>query len=276
MMDFFKKDRIAVVALLIFLFFTSWWALLTLGFFGEESMMPDIFSDTYALMALFGGVWGLIISREWGGYKSVIGRAIIAFSLGLLAQVFGQLTYAYFFWVQGIDNPYPSIGDLGFFGSIPLYIYGVFSLAKASGVILTLRNWKVSLVASIIPLSALVISYFLFVDGIEIDPTQPVATFLNFAYPLGQALYVSLTVMTYLLSFKILGGLMRNRILLLLGALVTQYIADFVYLYITSRDSWISGSFSEYIYLTAYFVMTLGIIKMSSVFKELKAGISQK
>jgi len=38
----------------------------------------------------------MINSRKWGGLRSVMGKAILMFSLGLVAQEFGQLSYAFY------------------------------------------------------------------------------------------------------------------------------------------------------------------------------------
>ena len=57
-----------------------------------------------------------------------------------------------------IDVPYPSIGDIGYFGSIPLYIFGVIFLAKSMGVELSLGSFANKLKALLIPVTILSIS----------------------------------------------------------------------------------------------------------------------
>src|SRR6185503_7492659 len=119
--------------------------------------------------ALWGALWGLYLSKLWGGYKSVIGRASLIFALGLLAQAFGQNVYNYLYATQGFDiqPPYPGLGDVGFFGSVILYIYGAILLARAAGVSVSLKSFASKIQAIIIPLILLVGSYMLFLHGYE-------------------------------------------------------------------------------------------------------------
>jgi len=269
MRETLRQEWSAKVALVIFIFFTSWW-LVVQFLLGGKSPASDLFSDTYGIMALWGGLCGIFIAKRWGGIKSVMGRAILMFSLGLLAQEFGQLTYSSYYYISHIEVPYPSLGDLGYFGSIPLYIYGVVLLAKASGVEISLKSFRSRLQAIIIPLSILIISYFIFLQGYVFDWSKPLTIFLDFGYPLGEAVYISLALVAYFLSQKILGGVMRSKIVFILFALLLQYLADFVFLYKANKNIWMAGGVNDYMYLVAYFFMTWGLLQLNTVLDKLK------
>lgn len=235
-----------------------------------QSFSGDAFSDTYGIVALLGGIAGIYIAGKWGGFKSLMGRAILFFALGLLAQAFGQAVYsAYYFWL-GEEVPYPSLGDVGYFGSVLLYIYAIYCLAKVSGVRISLKSFFNKVIALLIPLALLTLSYYWFLRDYEVDSSAPLTTFLDFGYPLGQAIYIALAILTYTLSRKILGGIMKGPILFLLFALVIQYVADFVFLYQASRETWEAGGVSDYIYLTAYFLMTLALLRVGKAYKEIR------
>jgi len=264
-----KKDWSTKVALVLFTLLTVWWLFLQL-FYKAGSREHDLFSDIYGVMALWGVVWGLVIAQKWGGFKSVMGRAILFFSFGLLAQEFGQLAYSYYYYVRQIEVPYPSWGDLGYFGSIPLYIYAITLLAKASGLEISLQSFKPRLQAIIIPLCILIASYFIFLPSYVFDWSKPLNIILDFGYPLGEATYISLALVTYLLSRKILGGIMKNKIFFILFALFLQYLADFTFLYQANNQSWTAGGINDYMYLTAYFIMTLGLLQLNIVLVKLK------
>ena len=139
MWEIIKKDWAAQVAVGLFVFFTLWWGFINL-FLPRDNVLYEYFGHTYGLIAVWGGIWGFLISKGWGGAKSIMGRALIMFGLGLFAQEFGQLAYSYYIFVLKIEVPYPSIGDIGFFGTIPFYIYGSYLLAKASGVKVSLKS----------------------------------------------------------------------------------------------------------------------------------------
>jgi len=260
-----------ILVLALFLIVTFWW--LALKYFSiEDSMANEYFSVSYGLMALFGGLYGLKISKKWGGISSFIGKTIISFSIGLLLQEFGQLAYSFYSLFLGIEIPYPSIGDIGFFGSIPFYLLGTYYLSKAVGIEVLLKDNVNKLIFVLVPVISVIFVYYMFLVGYEYDWSQPVTVFLDFGYPIGQSLYVSLGLSAYILSSRFLGGYMRVRVLLLFAALVIQYCADFYFLYLVSRDLWDTAGINEYMYFFAYFVMTLSILEFNSALKNIKNG----
>lgn len=185
------------------------------------------------------------------------------FSLGLLAQEFGQLAYAYLNFYKNTPVPYPSIGDIGYFGSILLYTYGVILLAKASGVKIRLNSFSKILQAILFPLIILSLGYSFFLPGYDVAWSNPIKIFLDFGYPLGQSVYISLAILTYILSKQKLGGLMKNKILFVLIALFVQFLCDYTFLYQSSRGIWVVGGFNDYMYLVSYFLMTLALLQLN-------------
>lgn len=259
MLENIKKDLTSRLVISFYIFLTIWWIVIYIG--GTKTATVNyLYGGVYGAMSLIGGIVGIKISRQWGGTSSIMGRAIIAFALGLFFQAFGQYVFWFYNFFLHIEIPYPSIADIGYFGSIPFYSYGVILLAKASGVQLSLRKLNGQLLAILIPLTLLIISYLLFLQKYEYDLQNPIKVFLDIGYPLGQATYISLAILTYSLTRNTLGGLMKNRILLLLIALATQYLADFSFLYF--QTEYYNASFIDYIYLVAYLVMSLGLLQL--------------
>lgn len=265
MLETIKKHWQARVALLIFLFFFFWW--LWLQSLPNDSQPHLLFGETYGIMAVWGGIVGLAIAKKWGGWHSVMGKAAIMFSLGLFAQEFGQLAYAYYTNYLHIDIPYPSVGDLGFFGTIPFYIAGSLMLAKASGVKVSLRSFASKLQAVVIPALLLGLAYFLFLKEYEIDLSSPLKVFLDLGYPLGQAVYISIGILTYSLTRNMLGGVMKNKIRFFIFAFGAQFLSDYIFLYF--QDQYYAGSFIDLIYLLAYFLMTMALLQLRTVFTKL-------
>src|SRR3990167_7042955 len=129
------------ITVTLFLIFGVWWAVLYFYFHSILTEQNLYWAAMYQLIALWGGVFGLFSSRRWGGHRSLMGRGIIYFSIGLLLQSFGQSVFSYYTTILGVDIPYPSIADVGYFGSIVLYILGIASIARVSGVGMRLRNF---------------------------------------------------------------------------------------------------------------------------------------
>ncbi|MBI1839126.1 MAG: hypothetical protein HYR95_02445 [Candidatus Colwellbacteria bacterium] len=153
--QFLKNNRLARLLLVLLFVFSLWWLWLNSGVFEASELNRAIWANSYQTFAIIGGVYGLAIARRWGGFGSVMGRAIMMFAIGLLFQVFGQNVFGYYNVLGGIAIPYPSLADVGFFGSIPFYIYGIILLARASGAAISLRYLANQIQAVAIPVAGL-------------------------------------------------------------------------------------------------------------------------
>lgn len=259
------QDQKAQLFIAVFVVLLLWWVYLLLAGYTEDTQHKNlIWAASYQLIAFLGGLWGLVISGSWGGKKSVMGRSIIAFAVGLLLQTFGQTVFSVYNLFLEVAIPYPSIADIGYFGSIPFYIYGILLLAKASGVNISLQSYGKKIQAIIIPLIMLALSYYFFLRDYEYDGNGPLKAFLDFGYPLGQAIYVSIAILTYILSKKVLGGTMRGRVLFVLLALVAQYVADSNFLYQAINLTWYNGGYGDLLYMIAYTLMAFGLLHLQS------------
>jgi hypothetical protein len=264
-----RNKALYAVAFLIF-------AVVSVTFFYIHSLSLDstqslrqAWGSAYQIMALFGGVVGLCISRKWGGYKSLVGKAIFFFSIGLLLQSLGQSVNSYYNYFQNQTIPYPSFGDVGFMGSVFAYIAGSVFLARATGFQLSIRSIKGKFFAIGIPLVVLVLSYSYFLQKYIFDWTNSIKIFLDFGYPLGQAFYVSMALLALIMSREYLGGVMKRPLMFIVVALMFQYISDFTFLYQANAGTWYVGGVNDFLYFISYFLMALALINMGSVFKSI-------
>jgi len=273
MIETIKKVWQAKVAVVFFILLTGWWSV-NQFIIGNQNIRYDGFFDFgefYGYMALWGALCGMVIAKKWGGFQSVIGKAVYMFSFGLLAQEFGQLAYAWYNDIYKTPGPYPSIGDIGFFGSILFYLAGIIFLANAAGVKITLQLFAQKIQAAIIPLGMLALAYILFLQGYTFDWTNPVKIFLDFGYPFGQALYVSLALLTFLFTKNVLGGIMKNKVLFILVALFMQFLCDYTFLYQSSKGTWSVGGINDYMYFVSYFLMTFGLLQFKTIYDRLRS-----
>lgn len=271
MIQTIRKVFAAKMIFAMFLIYSVWWIYAQSTPF--ESNIRNLFSDTYTIVAFWGGISGLLIAKKWGGFKSMFGRAINMFSIGLLLETIGQLIGSYYFYVLNVDIAYPSIADLGYFGAIICYIYGAYLLAKICGVQFQMKSLKSKMMSAIFLLLFLLVPYFTFLSGYNLEEemlVNPIKVFLDFATPLGQSTFLLIAFLTYLFSREMLGGIMKNKILWILVGLSFQYIADFVFIYKDMTDTWQAGGQSEYLFLFAYTVISLAIIQLDTALKELQ------
>ncbi len=268
---FTKGKWIYFIPIAIFLFFSTWW--IYLRKFDIDSVRNDrqLWGAAYQILAFYGGIVGTFISYKWGGHKSLLGRVILAFSIGLFLQCFGQTYSSYYVYHYNVESPsYPGIGDIGFMGSVVAYIYGAIALSKISGVGVTLKKIKNKVWAFLIPLLILAGSYFFFLQGYEFDFSQKIKTILDLGYPFGQAFYVSMAILALIMSRNVLGGVMKKPMLFLIFALLFQYFADFFFLYEANAGIWYVGNINDYLYCASYFVMTLSLIQIGRSFYKIQ------
>lgn len=250
---------------------TVWWIILDPFYNGDNLIHAKyIWGSWYQIIAIFGGILGLYISKSFGGLKSFLGKSIIFFSLGLLFQSIGQSVYSYYNLFASIQAPYPSYGDIGYFGSIIWYILGVVYLARVSGVKVSFKSIHNQLLSVLLPLLLLWVSYSFFLKDYAFDWSDKLKVFLDFGYPLGQAFYLSLAILTLILSRKVLGGMMKKPVIWFLVALIMQYVSDFNFLYQANHNTWFVGSYGDFLYMFSYLIMTISIMQVSIVLKNIK------
>jgi hypothetical protein len=214
-------------------------------------------------MAFYGCICGIHVANKWGDIKTLMGRAILMFSLGLLMQTMGQLIDSIYIIYFHIPIPYPSLGEIPYFGSIPVYICAAYLLAAASGIKVNIQSYRQKILALIVPILMLGFGYFLFLQGYKFDWNNPIKIIEDFGYPLGEAIYISIALITFIFSRTILDGIMKSRAMLMLFALGAQYMADYIFVY--QSDQYFAGCYMDLLYLIAYFIMTMALLNLKSI-----------
>ncbi len=264
------KDRYTKFIIVWGALMTIWWLVLHAGTFSENQYL--IFGAVYGtIITLFVSLFGFSTAKYWGGMKSIMGKAIFFLSAGVFAQFLGQLVFSFYNIILGVEVPYPSLADIGYFGNIPLYVLGIIYLAQASGLKLSLKSFGSKLQAVFIPIIMIAISYTLFLREYDFASSDLLTMVLDFGYPIGQGLYLSIALVTYSLSVKTLGGIMRSRIVFILAAFVMQYLADFNFLYQHLVGTWYNGGYGDYLYLIAYVFMGIGLFQLRVTAQALRA-----
>ncbi len=269
--QFLENKLVYIIPIVVFAVYSIVW--LYIQKFDVESTrdMRQLWGHTYFIVSVYGGIIGLFISQKWGGYKSLLGKTILVLSIGLLLQSFGQIYSSAYVYLMDVESPpYPAIGDIGFFGSVLVYAYGVILLSKLSGFNFSIKKIHNKIWAFVIPTGMLVISYLMFLKGYEFTEVSNIQILLDFGYPLGQAFYVSIAILSLLVSRDLLGGILRKPILFLIFALILQSFSDFVFLKQAIAGTWYVGNFNDYLYLISYFVMTVSLIQLGFVFNRIK------
>lgn len=246
--------------------FLIWWILLYIKFNGDTTFINTaVWPDVYNLMAIWGVWWGFKATQRLGAIKKILGRAMVFFTIGLLLQSFGQITFSIYFNFFGIEAPYPSLADIAYLGSPILYLIGLTTFSRALGVPRNVNNMRYGTIISLTGLGIFVFSGLVIGLGTTyaFDWNEPLRIVLDFAYPLVECLCL-------ILIFAIILNQTRypqlNRSLVIVGAaLFMQYSADMLFTHLAAHDLWHGGSASELLYLIAYFLMASALVVLSKV-----------
>ncbi len=261
-----RKDKwLYATVIILFVAIAGWYVHIHGLDKSTTERLRQLWGSVYQVLAIVGCIIGFSASKKWDGYKSLIGRAIMWFSIGLLLQSFGQSVSSYYNYFENHAIPYPSLGDIGFMGSVIAYIAGALLLLKATGFQFSIHSLQKRLIAVLVPLLILVASYMFFLQGYVLDWSNTTKTILDFAYPLGQATYVSIVLIAYMTSRNYNLGAMKNPLFFLLIALAFQYFADFTFLYQANAGTWYVGGANDFLYFSAYFLMALALLVMGGV-----------
>lgn len=257
-------SRFAYWILFLYLIVLVWWIKLYVSG-STDTSEAYLFNWFYGLIALSGAIYGIKIAvNKWGGWGSVLGRGLILLPLGLLGQWFGLQVWTYYNVILKVEIPYPSLADLGYFALIPAYSLGAWMFALASGAKFSLRTSGGKIIALFIPLIAVAVAYALFVKDIGPDFENPLRMFLDFGYPLGEIIPVSIALFTLTLAGSLLGGVMRGRIVYLVGAFFFQFITEYAFIYTSGVGTYVNGGWNDLMYATSYAIMSLGLISFKN------------
>lgn len=215
-----------------------------------------------------GALVGLKNAAHWGGFGSAVGRAIIFLSLGTLTWSMGMLFWNYYIFIAKVEVPYPSLADAAFILSWPLWALGVVSLSKATGVKYALRHIKGKLLLVVIPIVAIIASYYLLVTVarggvIELDGSNGLKLFFDLFYPIGTAVILTMALTFYGLSMDFLGGKYKTPIVTLVVAFLVNFFADFTFSYTTTNETYFNGHFADFLFVTAMFLLALSLSRLS-------------
>lgn len=267
MKNFLLKNHFLHLTVFLFGLFTFWWV--KVDPFNPLSLLAEkeTWSQFYWTFAAFGGLFGVFASRELGFTRSIIGRAVLAFSAGLLLQAIGQIIDSYLSAIGNADIFYPSISELGYTGSILVYIYGAYLLARYVGISPSVKNLSKSIIIWLIPLAMFGLSYAVYLHGYDFVNNSPVHVAFDFGYPILQSFYVALAVFVLIHSRNIAGGLLRRPIAFLVAALILQYVADAYFVYDYNQGLWYNANFNDYVYLVSYFILAVAIVYLDDVIR---------
>ncbi len=228
----------------------------------RDTPINFLYGAVLGILPLAGSIFGFRNAVKWGGFKSDIGKALMLLSLGLLTWGIGTLIFAYYNIILQIAVPYPSLADLFYIISWPLWVVSMINLSRATGANFQLGNRVGHLVLFIIPVLMVALSYYLLITvarggGIDFSGSI-VKIFFDLAYPIGDVIILTVATLIYGLSFKYLGGSFKWPILIILTGFVMNYISDFSFSYTTTKETFFVAGWVDLMFTLTFFLLSLG------------------
>jgi len=213
---------------------------------------------------LLGGIFGLQKAKSWGGWQSSMGRTTMGLALGLIAWAGGMIIWNFYLFFLDVEVPYPSLADAIFILSWPLWFYGVINLSKATGAKFGLREKKGKLFLFIIPIVAILASYYLLFEiargGEFVWDVSGLQLFFDLFYPIGDIVILTAVALVFMLSRRFLGGKYRVPVFIVLLGFLLNYTSDFIFSYTTTLETYFNGHFVDFLFTTTMFVLSVGVI----------------
>jgi len=258
-----KVNKLSLILLVYFCLMLLYWVGLQIK--GSTDLTINLFySFSLNTLSFIGGVLGVFVSFRWGGFRSILGRGLLLISLGLISWgALGGYVWSYYNFILHQEVPYPSLSDVGFIGAVPLWATGMFFLAKATGVKYGLKNKAGKAYLFFLPILSLATSYYLLVTvarhGSITDGGSTLKVFFDFAYPIGDVIIITIALLILGLTLKLLGGLYRRPIHILLIGFVAMFFADMAFSYSTTVETYYNGNYADLLFTTALFLIGFGV-----------------
>lgn len=223
------------------------------------------FNVAYAFMYIFGGLIALY-GTKLHGLRSSVGRETFAIAIGMFGFAIGLFIWAFYNLVLKIETPFPSLADLFFILYIPFIAYGIINLLREFGLFFSKKILLESI--GIFLLSAVLI--FVFANPPDLAISTPLLEkVLNSAYLLGDSFLITLGIML----IRLTEGRIHKSFYFFVAALFVMAVADFIFAYRTSTDTYWNGDISDLLFATSGFLFSLGVTKIVIVQLKILRGM---
>ena len=248
---------------LLVLFFILW-AVLRLTH-TDAGFYNYLFSFLMCVIPLYAGVICMVSAKRWHGLMSFVGKGIFFLGLGLLFWGAGELVWSYYNFFAGVAAPYPSLADIGFAPSTFFYCAGVVYLLRAAGADAGLsRKYAKPLMAAMIVVMFFISYYILVVlarGGVLVTQGDPILkSVLDVAYPVGDFISLTLSVVISGLSFRYLTKEYRAGVIALLFGIAAMFAADTIFSYTTTKGTYFNGDFGDLVFTVGTFLLAFGVL----------------
>ncbi len=225
------------------------WLQLHIGGSQVTTAVDDIGEAVAALVAALS--CGLAARRTTGQLR----RAWALLGASALSWGLGEVVWSVYEIGFNVPVPFPSAADIGFLGAIPFAIAGVLSFSHTPrGTATGIRQW---LDRAIVALSLVFVAWGLGLGQVFYSSGSTWQTrVIGLAYPLGDILIGTVLI----LAIRRATDETYGRLLLLLGGLAANALADSAFALLTAEGNYSTGSLLDAGWLVGYLMIALAAI----------------
>ncbi len=263
----FSLSFYSKIIITIFVAMFIWWVSINIQHM-QDTSQNFFYGAMLGVLPVLGALFGFVNSKRWGGFSSSMGKSVFFLSLGLFTWGIGTLIFAYYNIYLQIAVPYPSIADLFYIVSWPLWVVGMLQLSHATGARYSLQSSKGKAMLLFIPILVILISYYLLVvvgRGGVLDVSLDgggLKLFFDLAYPIGDVVVLSLAALIYSLSYSYLGGKFKWAIYFIIIGFIANYLADFSFSYTTTLETFYTAGWVDLLFTVAMFILSIGVTSL--------------
>lgn len=258
----FSERKIVIFYCIYFLVLVAW----SLTLFLTRQKTSDwnyLFNVADALIYLTGGTIALVEARKLH-LKNTLGRELMSVGIGVILFGIGLSIWSYYNLALRVELPLPSFSDAVYVFYSPILAFGLISLLRVFGVMITKRFYLESLVIFIIAAFLII-----FLNHPDLATALPFLTkFLAIYYLLADALLITLGIMI----LRLTRGRIHGSFFFFLVALFSMALADFIYFYRVAQGSYWNGDITDIFYAFAGTMFTFGIIKIAAAQERLSTA----
>ena len=223
------------------------WTALRIGGDGPTIAVDDIGEGVASGIAAI----SLVLTARRSSGRLRTAWALLAVSAA--SWTVGEAIWSWYEVFQGVAVPFPSAADAGYLLAIPLAIAGVFAFATAPHRLAT--QGEAVLAGTIVALALLFVAWTLGLRTVYDQSQQPVpATLIGLAYPVGDIVVITVLIIALRRTTRAQLG----RMLLLLGGLASNAVADSAFTYLTANGSYHAiGSILDVGWVIGYLLIAL-------------------
>ena len=191
----------------------------------------------------------------WASLRT-LGRLRLAWTLIAISAAswgIGEVIWSIYEVGLGVAVPFPSLADVAFLTAVPFAIAGVLAFSTQERG--TSTHWRVWLDGSIIVISLTVAGWAMGLREVYLLSGDSIANrLIGLAYPLGDVLVITALV----LAIRRATSRQTGRMLLLLGGLLANSVADSTFAYLQAAGSFgVEGSVLDTGWVVGYLMIAL-------------------